>query len=639
MALFTPEVKDTGSTNVSAYSPPVMDYSGIGGFAKVLAQFEPEEKKISAEERQAIELQPLADIYAKGDEIRKQKGSAAGDYYVKNSIIQFRKNNPHLASEITSYQDGLKKAGLEENVFENTVKATVEAFANQPEGRLKQQERLIEYTDKFGNVDTGRMYSALFADAAEYNAKQARMNQLEMDSKAASVSKEQRDASRDQLTLEIVSSFAAQDASAAKISSTPQGVLRTIALAKQNAKDSAEALTFASGYLKQEEANRRSLLISSFNSKGIQKTEDEINNLMKQSNPNLYYSIAALDAVSALDEKYRKQVSDQSAAQFVSRMPPGGMVLLDNPQGMRLAQELGLITNEEIGSLRTPLQEGLGIINIEGVNRLPWDGVNVAPESLPEEYSPSSTTKNDQTQILSSFTPETLNYIASIPNTDKQNIMLKAEAAMSTYTAGSVGNTIPGNIQAASLSYAYGIQVSSTEVNTPANIKNIEAIFGNKPMLFINDMLKHDPTIGNALSKQASQYGEYESSKQMNRFSQIYTAQINGDLANSPFILEEKNNDLELRVRPKFENDRYISQARIVKEGMGATETKDPYRIMRNWTATGVVGPFTGGQGDELVEKVRAIQLLYRNSYRLPEQYGSRVRAYIMTRASKVGLR
>jgi hypothetical protein len=631
MALFKPEVKDTGSTNVSAYAPSAMDYSGIGNFAKIIAAFEPEERKLTAEERKEIELRPLADVYAKADVIKQERGNSAADYYVKKSIIQFRKDNPHLASEITAYQDGLKKSGLEENVFENMLKSSVEAFQQTDEGKLKTQQRLNEYTDQYGNVDTDRLYAALYTDAQEYNTGIARINQLERDAKV-NAGKES------ELIDSIGQRFYSVDTSAASVNASPQGIQRTIAFAKQNAKDTPEALTNASGFLKQQEIKRRAEFSSRLAANNIVKTDEEINNLMKVYNPNLYYSIAAIEAVSTMDKKYTTQASEQALANVVSRMPPGGVLLLDKPLSFNVAVEKGFIPSGELEKIGQPLKDALNNVNVEAVPKLPWDGVNPNPIKLPENYSPDDLSKNSQKETLNMFTEEAQKYVSSIPDQTKQEIMLKTEALLTTYKSGQVGSIMPGNLQASALSNAYLIQMY-TAPDTAATNKNINTIFGDKAFTFISDISKQDPAIGSALGKQASTYAQYESSKQFNRFNQLYVGQIDNDIKSSPFILEEKNGSLELNVRSSFENDRYISQARIVKKGFGIEETKDSYRILGNWATTGFVGPFAAGQGKEMVEKIKNIQLLYRNSFRLPDQYGSTIREYILTMADQSGLR
>jgi hypothetical protein len=153
------------------------------------------------------------------------------------------------------------------------------------------------------------------------------------------------------------------------------------------------------------------------------------------------------------------------------------------------------------------------------------------------------------------------------------------------------------------------------------------------------------------LNKNASVYAQYEASKQIERFGKLYVGQINADLANSPFILEEEGNVLTFKVRPEFENDKYIKLAkgsRAVPFGKGgpvtltATETADPYTIFSRWSTTGFTGvasALSTDQSAEMVSKIKNIQLLYQNSFRLEEAHGKKVREVILRQSNTIGLR
>lgn len=646
MALFTPEVVDIGGSNVRPYSPPVVDYSGIADIGRILASAVPEKPKMSAAERESIELQPLADIYAMGEEIRAQKGDAYADAYIKMSKISFAKNNPNLSSKIKSFEDTLTALGVEENVYETQVKSTIDVFTKTKEGALKNQVRLTEYTDNSGNVDIAGYRAALFADALEYNAQEASLARIQNE-KLIKEDKENK------LITNIVSNFKNNvDAPTNAILRSNQGLAKTLEIIQQGGADTPEAMVQASQMLLVEESSRKATLKAKLSENGIIKTDAEIDNLMKQANPALYYSINALEGAASLDKKYLEQMDARSLAIFVSRVPSDSptALTLSNPEAMKLFKETGLITTEIENQMKEDVIKRIFKPDVE-LLPLSWMNVNVTPTTLPENYSPSNTSSRDQAVLLDMFTPETRNFVKGASDSTKEDILVKTKAYLDIYKKGDVGTKIPGNIQAQNLSSAYAVQVIGTELETDANSKNINLIFGDKALTFINDMMKEDPTIGASLNKNASVYAQYEASKQIERFGKLYVGQIQNDLANSPFILEEEGNVLNFKVRPEFENDKYIKLAKgskAVSFGKGGpstltvTETVDPYTIFSRWSTTGYTGvasATTTDQSSEMVAKIKNIQLLYQNSFRLEEAHGKKVREVILRQSNFIGLR
>jgi hypothetical protein len=70
-------------------------------------------------------------------------------------------------------------------------------------------------------------------------------------------------------------------------------------------------------------------------------------------------------------------------------------------------------------------------------------------------------------------------------------------------------------------------------------------------------------------------------------------------------------------------------------------ENTDTFSIFTRWAKTGFSGvPAAGsGQPENMVEKIKNIQLIYRNSFRLPQDHGEKVREYILNQVNSVGLR
>lgn len=644
MALFTPEVQDIGGTNVRAYNPPVMDYSGIADIGRILASAIPQKPQMSAEERDAAALQPLADIYAKGEEIRAEKGDAYADTFIKMSKINFLRKNPNLATKVTAFENAQAALGVEENVFETEVNATVDAFRKTEDGALKAQLRLNEYTDRTGNFDAAGYNAALFADALEYNTQQAMLKSIQNEK----IAKEDKD---NKIITNIVKNFKDNvDAPTNTLLRSDQGLMKTLELIQQGGVDTPEAMVRAAGLLSVEEANRKAKLKAKLSENGIIKTDAEIDNLMKQANPALYYNITALESLSTLDEKYLKQMKDATMVGWVTRVPADSATALSllNPEAWSLYRENALITEETLTQMKDEEISKMFDPNVEFVP-VAWKNVNTAPALLPENYSPADVSSKEQELILDMFSPETKKFVQGSNDATKESVLAKTKAFLDIYKKGDIGTKIPGNLQAQALSHAYAIQVVGTEVETAANAKNINTIFGDKALTFISDMAQEDPTIGASLNKDASIYAQYEAKKQLARFNQLYVGQIQNDPSSSPFILEEEGNILNLKIRPQFEDDPFIKQAKqsdrfVVGRGVAVRlpENTEIFSIFSRWATTGIDGlasATTTDQSEEMVSRIKNIQLLYQNSFRLEEAHGKKVREFILNQANTIGLR
>jgi hypothetical protein len=643
MALFTPEINTTGGSSVSAFSPPVKDYSGIGDIGKILSTLIPEKPELSAAERESLEFKPLTDAYSVADEIRSQKGDAAADVFIRTTKINFLKNNPNLAGKLKTFEETLAGLGVEENAYEKTVNMSIEAFQKTNEGKLKTQVRLNQYTDEGGNVNSIGMKSALYADAMEYNAYTSKVDKMKIDV-------EMKQATKDDLLAVIVTGFKEQyDDTTSQILQSKSGMERTIALAREGTADTPAMLTNAFGILQAEEANRKSVLKQKLLQSGIVKTDSEIDDLMKQANPSLYYNKAAIEAVSTLDKKYIDQINDRSLATMVTKMPPGAASLaVTAPNTMQLYIQNGILSVDEVGKLREDTRNAIYTPNVEMVPTLPWQNVNSSPSMLPEDYSPSNLSSNDKAAVLDMFNPETKQFVEGSTEATKVDVMNKTKGYLELYKKGTIGKTIPGDIQAVALANAYAIQAVTTQLETDGNTKNINLIFGDKAFTFIEDMMKSDPTIGSSLAKQASVYAQFESRKQVEAFNKLYIGQIQGVPENSPFTLEVEGNNLTFKIKPEFEDDQYIKIAKqknsfVMGRGISTKlpENTDTFSIFTRWAKTGFSGvPAAGsGQPENMVEKIKNIQLIYRNSFRLPQDHGEKVREYILNQVNSVGLR
>lgn len=643
MALFTPEINTTGGSSVSAFSPPVKDYSGIGDIGKILTSLIPEKPELSAAERENLQFKPLEDAYVMAEEIRAQRGDAAADVFIRTTKINFLKNNVSLAGKLKTFEDTLAGLGVEENVYENTVNMSIQEYQKTNEGKLKTQVRLNEYTDESGNVNSIGMKAALYADAMDYNAYTSKTDKMKIDV-------EMKKATQDDLLSVIITGFKEQyDDTTSKILQSKGGMERTIALAREGVADTPAMLTNAFGILQAEEANRKAVLKQKLLQSGIVKTDSEIDDLMKQANPALYYSKSALEAVTTLDKKYVEQMNDRGLATMVTKMPPGPASLaVTAPNTMQLYIQNGILSVEEVGKLREDTRNAIYTPNVELVPTLPWQNVNSAPSMLPEDYSPSSTSTNDKATILDMFNPETKQFVEGATESTKVDVMNKTKGYLELYKKGTVGKTIPGDIQAVALANAYAIQAVTTQLETDGNTKNINLIFGDKAFTFIEDMMKSDPTIGSGLAKQASTYAQFESRKQIEAFNKLYIGQIQGVPENSPFTLETEGNNLTFKIKPEFEDDQYIKIAKqknslVMGRGVSVKlpENTDTFSIFTRWAKTGFSGvpAAASGQPENMVEKIKNIQLIYRNSYRLPEDHGNTVREYILNQANLAGLR
>lgn len=643
MALFTPEISSIGGSSVGAYSPPVVDYSGIGDIGKILTTFVPEEPKLSAAERENLQFKPLEDAYALAEEIRAQKGDAAADTYIKMEKIKFLKNNMNLAGKLKTFEETMGSLGVQENIYEKTVDMSIEEFQKTDEGKLKTQVRLNEYTDDTGNVNHVAMKAALYADAMEHNALTSRSNKMKLDV-------ELKKATQEDLLAVIVNGFKEQyDDTTSKILQSKSGMERTIALAREGTADTSAMITNAMGILQAEEINRKAIFKKKLLEKGIVKTDNEIDDLMKQANPSLYYNKAALEAVSTLDKKYLEQVNDRNLAMMVTKVPEGPASLaVTSPETMQLYIQNGILSVEEVGRLRQDTRDALYKPNVELVTKLPWQNVNSAPGMIPEDYSPNNLSANQKSTILDMFNPETKQFVENSTEATKVDIMNKTKGYLELYKKGTVGKEIPGDIQAVSLANAYAIQAVTTQLETDGNTKNINLIFGDKALTFIEDMMKTDPTIGSSLAKQASVYAQFESRKQIEAFNKLYIGQIQGVPDNSPFMLEVEGNNLAFKIKSEFEDDQYIKIAKqkdsfVMGRGISVKlpENTDTYSIFTRWAKTGFTGiPAAGSsQPENMVEKIKNIQLIYRNSFRLPQDHGEKVREYILNQANSIGLR
>lgn len=656
MALFTPEVNEVRGSNVSPYSPPVVDYSGVASVGRMFSEAVSdiikanEPPKISAAERDMLDLQPITEAYRIGEEIRAERGDAAADTYVRMAKIQFVRNRPDLAGKLRTFEEAQAGLGVQENVFENTVKDVVDVFKKTSEGGLKTQQRLQEYTDANGNVDVAGMNAAMYADALEYNANEARLNSIKNKYEA-------KNATKDELISTILVGFKNQvDTTTNEILKSKGGLERTLQLAGQGAADTPEMLVNAMGLINNELEARRAALKVKFLENGLVVTETELENYMKQANPSLYYSKNALENVAGLDKKFVEQLDNRALASFATRFngDDAGILSVTNPNTLKLYIESGFFTEEELGALREKTRKAILTPNIETIPVLPWNNINSAPSMLPENYSPEDLSSKDKTQILDMFNAESRNWVQGSQDTTKEDVMEKAKGYLELYKKNQVGTKFPGNIQAAALSQAYATQVISTSLETDANMKNINLLFGDKAFTFIDDMVKYDPTIGSALTKHASVYAQYEARKQFEAFNKNYVVQIQGTPENSPFMLEVEGNSLVFKVKPAFENDRYIRLAKggdvlppgesamsAFVRGRNIPEKTDIYSIFNTWARTGMTGAQAGlsGEPEAMIEKIKNIQLLYQNSFRLQSGHGEKVREYILNQANTFGLR
>lgn len=618
--MFKPEIGVSAGTNLSAYSPPTVDYSGLFSSLSSLADSGKTEK-VSEGDKKAAALSIVTESLARARQI---EDPIKQEITVKKVKMNALKTNPQYTEDLNKYfaaEEGL--------VYEDTGGISPEDIKTQaiwndwvakdPDGKNAYANAYFQYGGDQAKIK-GAVEVAYYerqAELADNRARKEEVDNLKLSTEAAAIQ------------IRPLIQARVDKAYAAVVKQIPD----IIKAANQKGMDSDIAVSDA---IKVQIEMFKGMVQREYSLNGLTPTEADVNSYiaplvaeqMAYENSKDY----AKRSVINLAEKY-------TAIQLVKSDIPlpmwKGMIEGNNPELLAtLLQTAGTQASlqtfvKDISALQ---KQGLGFnMTDQTPDVVSTPGPRLAPSDSPTDVA---------AMYKDVFTPDIMQGVVSASTTELQHARsLGIQSTVSFNRQNLQPEDIKAIYKSMTNMYASVIpQVDKEGISLKPEY--ISKLVGNSSLDTIDAVYKKDRNIGGALWNQANTFAVNGAAK----LSDDIDAQLKVfGFGTQPFILkmDEKGN-LNFEINQKeLKTDPYLMKAtgsyRYETVGRGGTKAiplptpaeTDPYKVFDNYlslrgsaiTETAekmfMVG---GGTANEVKKKIEALQILLKQSNRIPAE-------------------
>lgn len=599
--LFKPEIGTMGGTNVSAYTPQSMDYSGvIAGFGQMFEGIvdKPEAAKAPSEsERKMMALRSVSSQMLKIDQIEDPTRKA----------VAFKNLQKNAIREFPAYVDDLNKFFSEQTgdiypivgmSVEDLNRANISEWVTKtPEGKAAATQAMI---NAGGDQEKAQLS---IAEAYHYDSQlQSRLARAKQDSEG------------NKLLFEVEARPAIQGSVDTYFNEmlSKNNISGVLQIAQQTGQGPSIAVIDA---VKRDRAEKLSIITGKINSAGLDPTAIKPETFMAQYDT----LITTLENFSTLIDRETKNKTEQEVA---------GM--LKNASTVARA---GLLKQID-PAMFTYLMQSDPTLEAEVINTLK-SGIGVGAANMTPDVSQSVLSSGTVTDSPTAFAAQ---YSGLAPQEELVKIFnSKGSWSAAMKTGFDVSNkynmsgATPENMEAThrALSTMYILSLPEIDRNQEAiKSNNVKKLLSDKMFSIADSMVRDNPTKGKDLYTKINTYSANAANILINNFK-VNVAAIK-ETESDPFLLKmDKNGMIELTVNPEAARldptlkkamgaYRYETKARggraterIAVEQL-PTET-DPVKILSNY-----VDLLEGDNRDQILDSIEALKVIAMKGKNIP---------------------
>jgi hypothetical protein len=634
-SLFKPEIGTVGGTNVSVYSPPEMDYRGLfGTVSNIAATIEDAGKppNISESDKKATALQTIS---AGKDRIfqieNRVKKEATWRMYKQQSFDAY----PQYVDDIQKYFDkveGYEYSDTGGKTIEDIKTATVFNWAETTE------EGKMSFADNYykNNGDPDRVRAGVEVDYYNSLAKKRQLQTTKEDVENLKLSKE-------------AAGINIRPVIQAGIDKNVQAALSQFEVV---AKDAVNKGLDPNVTVLDAAAQTRLMLVGmiqrEYNEAGLAPTEADMNSYLGTFDAGIKYYETTKDywQRSTLNQNLEAQARaltaagvDPNLAIAIQKGDPAFNAMLANQastaESLKKMQDYFKTIGQKPLSINGPLN------NPEVVGT---PAPNMTPTDSPSELSSMYSTVYDPQQMT------------EIQSSSVQQLQSVRALGMQAVRSLNRQNLQPEDIQYANKTVGAMFASLVPQIDkTGESLKpeNVSQFMGNSVLDTIDAVYAKDKVSGGVLFNQVNQYATTGAVKLMSNFdAQMRVLSSNRP---APFVLKmDDRNNLTFEINKSvMKTDPYLARAmgafRYETVGRGGTKAiplpepaeTDPYKVLNNYlnlsgsaVTEGAERLFYvgGGTANEIKKMVESLQILVRQTDRLPDEIKKNIDAIELVR-------